>query len=360
MSDLFEIESSRGAYQVRVGTGLLGKVPDDSFILADKALIPAWSKLQGKNVIPVLAEERVKTLITVAEVIETLRTLGATRSTKLVVVGGGIIQDVATFVASAYMRGIDWSYYPTTLLGMVDSCIGGKSSINVGKYKNIAGNFHPPKEVVIDTSFVASLQVTQQIAGLCEAAKICFAGGEESFERYLALVGDPVSFGNANVDDIISLSLRTKKRFVEEDEFDQGIRLLLNFGHTFGHAIEGATDFAISHGIAVGLGILAARHASIDLGISQAGAQRTQQLIDHIRTLLRQVPDLKEVVSSLDSEFALAKFKSDKKHRSDAYAVILITDRGALVRHMLTISASADASVRAAFESMKKEIDEIQ
>lgn len=173
----FDIASASGSYRVTVGTGLLAdalRTHAEAIILIDERLahvLPA----DAARVIRVAATEDNKSLEQSAPIITRLRKLGANRRTHLLAIGGGIIQDISAFAASIYMRGIPWSYLPTTLLGMVDSCIGGKSSINVYGYKNLIGNFYPPAEIVIDLDFLKSLNVDQMVGGLCEAAKICYA-----------------------------------------------------------------------------------------------------------------------------------------------------------------------------------------
>ncbi|OIQ85896.1 2-deoxy-scyllo-inosose synthase [mine drainage metagenome] len=362
MSESFEIHSSLQNYGIRIGTELIESIfagDDDFVILSDAGLVRHWPQLVHPRNISIVAEEEAKTLDTVAQVIEKMRNLGANRQSRMIAIGGGIVQDIATFCASSYMRGIKWVYFPTTLLGMVDSCVGGKSSINVGQYKNIVGNYYPPREIIIDTNFCRSLPLTQKVAGQCEAAKICFAHRGDAFDRYLALASAPDLFDEAVLGKVISLSLRTKKEFIEEDEFDQGVRLLLNFGHTFGHAIEGASHFAISHGVAVGLGILAALHFSVETGTAKERSPRAAALADHMKWLLRQVPNLAEDVAALSPADALFRFKSDKKHRKDQYAMILVDDEGYLVHRLIPIGADSELRIIRAFEAMKKEYDEV-
>ena len=171
------------------------------------------------------------------QVISRMRDLGVNRNTQLIAIGGGITQDVAAFCATVFMRGLRWSYLPTTMLSMADSCIGGKSSINVGKYKNLVGMIYPPEEVLIDPDFAQTLSEEQMVEGLCEAVKICFCRDEATFARYIALNprADTLAHGLENV---LGLTLEAKRWFIEIDEFDKAERLLLNFGHTFGHAME--------------------------------------------------------------------------------------------------------------------------
>lgn len=314
------IRSASGGYHVRMAPGLLDSLitPNAAnVIIADERFA---HHLQGAPVVLVPASEDAKTMAGAERVIAALRKLGCNRGSTLVAIGGGVVQDVAAFAASVYMRGIPWIFAPTTLLAMADSCIGGKSSINVAGHKNLVGTVHAPAQVLIDPSLVRTLDVEQRIAGLCEAAKICFARGPRAFDRYIALRVDPSS-AEAELARVIALSLVSKKWFIEIDEFDRNERLLLNFGHTFGHAIEDASHFAISHGVAVGLGMLVA-FRFVELKAGQLGP-RAEKLRNHLVALLRCVPDLGQAITGLVAERLLQAFEADKKHRSDSYAVIM-------------------------------------
>jgi len=160
MSESFSINSSIRKYSVEITQAPRINLAsnENTYLLVDGLVLGLWPILKYSKTIAIDATEQTKTLETVASVIEQLRNLGANRDSHLIAVGGGIIQDVATFVASSYMRGISWSYYPSTMLGMCDSCIGGKSSINVGQYKNIAGNFYPPTHISVATDFHKTLE----------------------------------------------------------------------------------------------------------------------------------------------------------------------------------------------------------
>jgi 3-dehydroquinate synthase len=356
MSVLFEINSSIKSYQVEILSGCLHHRlarPDQSFVLIDEYLLELYPSIDTENAITIPATEESKTLATVGLVIENLRTLGASRDCQLVAIGGGVIQDVATFSASTYMRGIPWTYYPTTLLGMVDSCVGGKSSINVGQYKNIAGNFYPPEKIIIHTDFCNTLPRSEVIAGLCEAVKICFSDTDTAFNQYLTLTEAAGSNHQDVLAEIIELTLRTKKKFIEEDEFDQGIRLLLNFGHTFGHAIEAASHFAITHGVAVGVGMLVAIEISGKINPQSIGNPRVQALSNYVRQLLSGVTSLAEDLAKLSSEEALNKFKSDKKHRQHEYAIIIPDANGYLHRQFIPINDHSNELVKNSFKSIK-------
>ncbi|WP_169716628.1 3-dehydroquinate synthase [Pseudomonas azotoformans] len=282
-------------------------------------------------IIAVDATEENKSLERIAPVIEALKRHGATRDTEIVAVGGGIIQDIATFVAS-YMRGLRWHYCPTTLLGMVDSCIGGKSSINVGALKNLVGNFHPPATILIDLAFVHSLSAEQQTSGLMESVKICYARGAEAFAAYLDLQPVP-PLKSETAFAIIEQSLTTKKWFIEIDEFDRAERLLLNFGHTFGHAVESATGFAIPHGIAVGVGILMAyRYAKVAQILTPEGEARAGRLVAHVQALLQPMRHTLASLVGVSADELLKHFESDKKHSQSHYRVIVPVGDGDLQR----------------------------
>lgn len=358
MSVLFEttITSSINTYGVTVGVGIAKRLLDQSecILLVDEKVRELYQWLQDRDAIVVEAKEETKTLATVARAIEQLRVLGGNRQTHLIAVGGGIIQDISTFAASSYMRGISWTYFATTLLGMADSCIGGKSSINVGPYKNLAGNFYPPGHVLVDTEFCNTLSDEQKTEGLLEAVKICFAADGSTFDEYLTISNtDQLLKDNGVLAKIIALSLRTKKKFIEEDEFDNGVRLLLNFGHTFGHAIEGATDYRVSHGVAVGLGMLAAIEFSQEMGWSHETNSRILSLKNHVLQLLSKVEGMAHKLQKMSSEDALERFRADKKHKKGEFAVIAFDQSGCLVKRFVPITQEVEKSIIDTFDKLK-------
>lgn len=359
----FYVKTTGGAYRVTIGTDIVdSRMQHDGAVWIVDANV---AKLHGDVIPPFFirqeAVESAKCLESVANLIEQLRDHGKTRQTRVIAVGGGIVQDLATFTASCYMRGIRWTYCPTTMLSMVDSCIGGKSSINVGRYKNIAGNFYPPEEVVIDTRFCNTLTEEQIAEGLCEAAKICYAASDDAFATYLTLAeGSGMPPPDERLARLIQHSLMTKKRFIEEDEFDQGIRLLLNFGHTFGHAIECATSYAISHGIGVGLGMLAAEHCSVQLGFAETGVVNVESLSAHVRRLLRPVHAVTDTLRQMNSADAMECFLSDKKHAADSFTLIVFDRQGRLQRVKVPRSDAILAELLSTFQYLKEQSYEIQ
>jgi 3-dehydroquinate synthase len=324
----------------------------DATVLCDCFFASRFEGYQ-RGVIDIEASEAAKSLDRIPEIVIRMRKLGTLRQSRLIAIGGGVIQDVATFCSSVYMRGISWQYLPTTLLGMVDSCIGGKSAINVGPYKNIVGNYYPPDRILIDPGLVSTLGIEQKVAGFCEAAKICYAHGEDTFRRYLALDPFP-DMREAALARLIELSLLTKQWFVEVDEFDHKERLLLNFGHTFGHAIEGATHFSVSHGVAVGVGILAALKLARELYVENRLPDYTCALETYIQHLLSFIPALDDVLAMVSVDDYFERFTADKKHTVNSYTVVGIAPDGGLQIIRLSRDEVGENTVRRIFDAVRK------
>ena len=176
---------------------------------------------------------------------------GFSRKDCVVAVGGGVVGDLSGFVASAYMRGVDFYNIPTTLLSQIDSSIGGKTAINFGNVKNIVGAFYQPKKVLVDSDVLKTLPKRQISNGLAEAVKMALTSDRELFDIFENKDID------ANIDEIIVRSLNIKKSVVEQDEKEAGLRKILNFGHTIGHGIESSENmFGLYHGECVALGLI--------------------------------------------------------------------------------------------------------
>ena len=177
-------------------------------------------------------------------------------------IGGGIIQDVTAFSASIIYRGIEWSFFPTTLLAQADSCIGSKTSINLGNKKNLIGNFYPPTEIYIDTAFLATLPEADILSGIGEMLHYYYYAASPFFEKIISKRPQLLSERRL-LRDYIRESLQIKKGVIEIDEFDKGERNKFNYGHTFGHALETITDYGIKHGQAVTVGMDIANYLSV-------------------------------------------------------------------------------------------------
>jgi 3-dehydroquinate synthase len=209
------------------------------------------------------AGERSKTLATYGEVLSFLAAAQVTRNDFAVALGGGVPGDLAGFAAATYLRGIPFLQVPTTLLAAVDSSVGGKTAVDLPEGKNLVGAFHQPRLVLCDPDTLATLPRKTFADGVAEAVKYGVLQDRALFKRLAG--GD---FGN-NLDGIIARCVAIKADFVARDEFDRGARKFLNLGHTFGHAVEAASDFAVSHGSAVAIGMVAAARAAEKMGIAR-------------------------------------------------------------------------------------------
>jgi 3-dehydroquinate synthase len=348
-----QIASSSGTYGIDVGLGLFDQMDfTNSIILVDKNVEKLLPEMTSEKIV-VSPNEASKTLSTCENIIIQLKEGGAVRGTHLIAIGGGYVQDIATLSASLYMRGIKWTFIPTTTMAMMDSCIGGKSSINVGNFKNLVGNFYPPSQIVVDLNFAKSLSQVDLACGLLEAVKICYARSPESFETFVNLRKAGKDIVSPKGVELVSHVLQSKKWFIENDEFDTGVRQLLNFGHTYGHALEAATEFAIPHGVAIGLGMLAA------LESAQIPLEGIELLLSQeIRDILRGSSDfIDRGYSSFDKEQFISAFEGDKKHTKDRFRPIL-SRNGRL--EVVEIPREREFSLNAStsiLKVMEKEID---
>lgn len=214
------------------------------------------------------------------------------------------------------MRGISWVYVPTTLLGMVDSCVGGKSSINTRAVKNLIGNIYPPIKIYIDTKFLETLSEIDFLCGLAEASKICFCKGEGEFKKFLDLAQ---SRSPGDVAKMVDHVLSAKRWFIEIDEFDKAERKILNFGHTFGHALEVGSSHKVPHGLAVASGIKAAIFFEAK---ERAISKIESDLFEYESKLTSGITNLVNI-SEIDWSNYSEAFDADKKHTGDEYSLLL-------------------------------------
>jgi len=271
-SDLV-IQSHSGPYTVRFGrpfAGLESGLPDSCHLIIDSKVASLYETqlektLAGRSVLRIDAMEESKSLEQFPGYVTHLLDRGIRRGHTLAAVGGGIIQDITAFLAAILLRGVPWSFHPTTLLAQADSCIGSKSSINVGRYKNQLGTFTPPTEVRVSTELLGSLSEVEFRSGFGEMIKVHIISGWED-TRALAVDYPALLQDRRILERRIRRSLEIKKLKIEMDEFDRNERLVMNYGHSFGHAIESATGFAVPHGIAVTIGMDMANFLSHRLG----------------------------------------------------------------------------------------------
>lgn len=285
------------------------------------------SKQFKNSVVKVIPQgEKSKSFDTYKELLQVLSENEFSRADCVVAVGGGVVGDLSGFTAATYMRGIDFYNIPTTLLSQVDSSIGGKTAIDFGGYKNTVGAFYQPKAVIIDSDVLKTLPKRQFNNGLAESIKMAATSDKELF----ALIENE----NAEdvIDTIIERSLRIKKAVVEEDEKELGLRKVLNFGHTAGHAIETAAGLSeYLHGECVSMGMLAFSS-------------------DCVRERLVKVLKKYDLPVKLDfsADKILSALRHDKKAKADGVNVVFVNEIGSFEFRFLTFD-ELDKSVKEAY-----------
>ncbi|MFT4155382.1 AroB-related putative sugar phosphate phospholyase (cyclizing) [Parafilimonas sp.] len=272
------------------------------------------------------ANEKQKSYQGAMPVIQELIDNGFRKNHRLIAIGGGITQDLTAFMASILYRGVDWYFFPTSLLAQGDSCIGSKTSINFNQYKNQVGGFYPPNKIFINTAFLNTLSLPELKSGLGEMLHYFIVSGEEDFRRFkndypFALKDKEVLKG------IIARSLAIKKSYIEIDEFDKKERQVFNYGHTFGHAIESLTNYRIPHGIAVSYGMDMANFISVKKGYIP------ETVRDDVRELVQQIWEGAHITDiSLDTYItALSK---DKKNVDTRLGLILSKGLGKIFKDL--------------------------
>jgi 3-dehydroquinate synthase len=227
--------------------------------------------LKSAGIEPIVATipagEQHKTIITLLPVYDKFLGAKIERSTPVIALGGGVIGDMAGFVAATVLRGVPFAQVPTTLLAMVDASVGGKTGVDHATGKNLIGAFHQPIAVIIDPQVLTTLPPRELRGGLAECIKHEIIRDAEGFARLEANIHRAISLDLEYLTNLIAHNVAIKARVVEADPFEKGERAHLNFGHTFGHAIEGVSKFSYSHGESVALGMTAACDAAVRLGM---------------------------------------------------------------------------------------------
>lgn len=301
----------------------------ESFFIIDQNVYNLYREkfrgiVQQDNHLIVEATEVHKSYDYIKVVIRALLDKNIKRNMTLVAVGGGIIQDITGFIASILFRGIEWAFYPTTLLAQSDSCIGSKTSVNVDDFKNQLGTFYPPQFVILDVNFLKTLGLADMKSGLGEIIKVHFLDGAESLE-YINSHYDK-SFSDAAVmKELIHRSLMIKKRVIEKDEFDKDYRNIMNYGHTFGHAIESISNYEVCHGQAVTMGMDIANYISLGMSLlSDTDAGKMREII------IKNSPDYSLKREQLD--LFLAVLTRDKKNVDENLTAILTKGPGKMLK----------------------------
>jgi len=283
---------------------------------------PAISSAVPKNnlLIDIEAHEKQKSYKGLIPIINKLIGCGFRKNHRLIGIGGGITQDITSFIASIMYRGVDWIFFPTTLLAQGDSCIGSKTSINFGKYKNQVGGFYPPNKIYVDLNFLDTLSSADLQSGLGEMCHYFVVAGEKDFKQYKHDYKNALS-DKSVLTNMVSRSLAIKKSYIEIDEFDQNERQVFNYGHSFGHAIESLTNYAIPHGIAVSFGMDMANFVSVKMKLLHP---RVRMKIRELLQEIWQGYDIKK----LDVEKFRDALAKDKKNVGSELRLILCKGYG--------------------------------
>jgi 3-dehydroquinate synthase len=304
---------------------LESKIKDGDVVIIDQKIKNLYPEIAGiasrKNLlINVEAHEKEKSYKGLIPIISKLIKSGFRKNHRLIGIGGGITQDITAFTASIMYRGVNWIFFPTTLLAQGDSCIGSKTSINFDEYKNQVGGFYPPNQIYIDLNFLNTLPPADFQSGLGEMSHYFVVAGEKDFKQYKNNYKKMLT-DKSVIRNVIARSLAIKKSYIEIDEFDESERQVFNYGHSFGHAIESLTGYAIPHGIAVSFGMDIANFISVKMGILDSSIR------NEIKYLLQEIWkgfSIKE----LDVENFCIALSKDKKNIGNELRLILCKGYG--------------------------------
>lgn len=297
-----------------------------TFIITDDHLYHHYQKkLKGWNVLLIKAGEQYKNQNTVNEIIGQLIEKGADRKSIIVGFGGGVVTDIAGYVASIYMRGVDFGFIPTSILAMVDASIGGKNGVDVGIYKNMVGIIRQPKFLLYDYNVLKTLPGEQWVNGFAEIIKHACIKDAAMFKMLEKQSLKDFQKDKVLLGKLIQRNALLKAKVVQEDEFEQGNRKLLNFGHTLGHAIE--NTYELPHGHAVAIGMVGAAYLSKGL----LGFSDSEKLVAMLEKY--GLPPF----YTFDPKDALQKMLSDKKRVKNTINYVLLKTIGTAVYQPLTI-----------------------
>ena len=350
------------SYEVCIGHSILDRI---GLVVAKSNLAQRYMVISDSNVSPLFgaevldllkqakvkadlvefpAGESSKNMDTVLALAKELLARGVDRSSALIALGGGVVGDITGFIASIYMRGIPCVQVPTTLMAQVDSSIGGKTGIDLSEGKNLLGTFSQPQAVFIDLRFLETLPEDQFTNGLSEVVKY---GIIDDVDLFTLLEENSAAVGSRDpeiLQTIVERSCRIKKGIVEMDERDVGVRRILNFGHTIGHAIEAASGYTIPHGSAVSTGMIASAR------ISERMKHLRGDEVKRIRSLVSSLGLACHIPDSVSTESIISKIGADKKKKGEVVHFVLLKKLG-----MPFINGSVEeALIHETIEELKK------
>ena len=331
----FKVKSAIHDYEVEFIDNLNGVLTNElcegDFLIIDTKIKELYydqfqSILEKHQYITVDASESLKSYKGIMPVMQVLIENGFRKNNRLIAIGGGITQDVTAFISSIMYRGVSWVFFPTSLLAQGDSCIGSKTSINFDKFKNLVGGFYPPHKIYIYPDFLETLSQIEIKSGMGEMLHYFVVSGEEDFKMYERHYKEAIN-DKVILSKIIARSLEIKKIYIEKDEFDQNIRQVFNYGHSFGHAIESLTNYEIPHGIAVSFGMDMANFISVKMGFI------SEQIRNEIRNITQYIWEGYSI-KHLDKMELINALSKDKKNVGLKLGLILNKGFGKVFKHL--------------------------
>jgi len=325
----FAIDNPAQPYEFIVGNGILPYTRQLAgaegmlVVITDTVVGKLYTQSCGSvdHVITIPSSSNQKTLTTVQAIYDQLLEVGFDRSGTIIALGGSVVGDISGFVASTYMRGVNLVQCPTSLLAMADTSIGGKNSIDLPQGKNLIGSFKQPSLVLADVATLATLPAKELISGMAEMVKHGLLADTDLLEKIergnWPMKTDPLHSSSSEIQTLVAQAIQVKIAFVQEDPFDEGIRIHLNLGHTFAHAIEKVSKNAVRHGEAVAMGLAAAADLSVRLGHCD------RHLKDRIDLALKKVGLPSRIPATLSPELLLDAMSLDKKRLAQSFRIVL-------------------------------------
>ncbi len=311
-------------------------ISNADFIIIDKqvaSIYPIEDKLCN-SIFYIDAKEENKNLNTVINLIDIFIEKNITKGAEVLAIGGGIIQDISACACALYRRGLPFTYMPTTTLGQLDSCVGAKCAVNTNTAKNILGLFSAPNEVIIPKFLIQSMPLIDHRAGLSEMLRLCITASESAVDKYIELLPEISNPKKMNLDCYelaLRISLSIKKSVVDFDEYETDVRRSMNYGHTFGHAIEKLVDFKLPHGLAVLIGMHIANRFSFKNG-SMCDLV-FNKISNAIKSTILGSNSNFNFLRDIQPEEIISQFKYDKKGDGKSVPLILINNPGEVIFH---------------------------
>ena len=301
------------------------------FIIVDKRIFDIYKLGTQTNAKLFLidASESAKNMNTVLSLINEMIASEISKGSLVLAVGGGIIQDISACACALFRRGQPFCYLPSTSLGQLDSCVGAKCAINTDKAKNIIGLFSAPRSVIIPLFMISTMPINDHRAGLAEMLRLCLTASDSALNSYIQLfdrISNPLQLDKEAYMEALSLSLSIKKSVVDYDEYEKDVRRSMNYGHTFGHAIEKLVNFTIPHGIAVLIGMHISNTFSNKRGLMSDSVFQT--ISDSVKMTLLGSQLNFEILNTIDSQRIIDQFKYDKKGDGKSVPLIMISKPG--------------------------------